>query len=82
MNDYLAFRKMITPVILKVVFWIAVLINTIYAIVMMFQNQFWIGLVSLLLGPFVIRVFFELILVTFQINESLADIRQNTKEKA
>jgi len=80
MNDYLAFRKMITPVILKVLFWIGVLFIVIGSLFSMFSGQFWYGLLGLILGPFFLRVLFELILVTFQINDNLADIRKNTEK--
>ena len=73
---------MITPVILKALFWIVVLVIVVGAIVTMVGGQFWYGLLSLILGPFVLRIFFELILVTFQINDSLADIRKNTQKGA
>jgi len=53
MNEFLAFRKMITPVIIQVVFWIGVAVCVIAGLGILFQGGKFIvqGLTVLLIGP-------------------------------
>lgn len=78
-KDFLYFRKMLTPIVIQIVFWIGVVTSFIGGIVMMFDN-FLQGLLAAILGPIFVRIFTELIIVTFKINDSLTDIR-NVKLK-
>jgi hypothetical protein len=89
-NDLLAFRKMITPIIIKGIFWIGSIICVIAGIVMMSSRSGYGydasgnivgGILMLLLGPFFVRIWCELMIVLFQINDTLTDIRNNTKPK-
>ncbi len=90
MGDILAFRRMITPIIIKFVFWIglsAILVLGIMVIVDGVSNDSDIGEVIaggaliLILGPIIWRVFCEILLLTFRIIENLADIRNIIKGK-
>ena len=75
-KDFVFFRKMLTPLIIQIIFWIGAVATFFGGIVKIFNGDFWIGILTALLGPFIIRIFSELILVTFQINSSLTDIRR------
>jgi hypothetical protein len=90
MGDILAFRRMVTPIIIKFVFWIgltAILVLGIGVIVDGVSNDSDIGeviaggLLILILGPIIWRVFCEILLLTFRIIENLADIRNIIKGK-
>lgn len=90
MGDILAFRRMITPIIIKIVFWIgltAILVLGIMVIVDGVSNDSDIGeviagsVLILILGPIIWRVFCEILLLTFRIIENLADIRNIIKGK-
>jgi hypothetical protein len=90
MGDILAFRRMITPIIIKIVFWIGLIVILalgIVAIVDGVSNDSDIGEVIaggaliLILGPIIWRVLCEILLLTFRIIENLADIRNIIKEK-
>ena len=75
-KDFLFFRKMLTPLIIQIIFWIGVVVTFIGGIATMFQSGgFWRGLLAAILGPIFVRIFTELIIVTFKINDSLSDIR-------
>ena len=77
MADYLSFKKLITPVLIQILFWVAVFINTIEAL--FDSGGFWNGLLELILGPILIRVFFEALIVVFEINNTLTEIRDNQR---
>ena len=81
-QDYLFFRKMLTPLIIQIVFWIGVVVTFVGGIVAMFTTGFLQGLLTAILGPVIVRIWTELIIVMFKINDSLSDIRAaKLKEK-
>ena len=76
MNEYLTFDKFITPVIIQILFWLglaAIIIMSLLAIVNGLGLQ---GLLTLLIGPILWRVYMEIILVMFKIREELYLIRK------
>lgn len=77
MNEYLTFRKMITPTIIQILFWLGIAAIVISALVTMFSGQggFLQGLLLLVFGVIGWRVYCELIIVFFQMNRSLKEIR-------
>jgi NADH:ubiquinone oxidoreductase subunit 6 (subunit J) len=79
MEEYLSFRKMITPMLIQVFFWIGVVFVVIASLVMMFKGGipgFLGGLVYLVLGPIFVRIYCELIIVLFKIFEELKALRE------
>jgi hypothetical protein len=83
MDDYLTFRKMITPIIIQVVFWIGAVLVALYGLWLIFSGAtasvrggqlVLSGLVTLLLGPLFWRIFCELLIVVFRINDTLTEI--------
>ncbi|MCJ7520415.1 MAG: DUF4282 domain-containing protein [Anaerolineaceae bacterium] len=90
MEDFLKFRKMITPVIIQVLFWVGVAGTVIAALVVMAMSfgshgggaaQFLGGLVMLVLGPVVVRIYCELLILFFRMNETLTEIKNNLAKK-
>jgi hypothetical protein len=90
MEDFLKFRKMITPVIIQVLFWVGVAGTVISALVVMAMSfgsygggaaQFLGGLVLLVLGPVVVRIYCELLILFFRMNETLTEIKNNLAKK-
>ena len=86
MTDFLAFRRMITPVIIQVVFWVGVVASVVAGLIMIaggFAERYGgargidvpLGLAVLLVGPLLMRVYCELLILVFRINETLSDIR-------
>ncbi len=81
MKDFLTFKKMITPMIIQILFWIGVAAVVIGGFISMFSyGGFWKGLLMVILGPIFVRLFTELLIVTFSINDSLRIIKNNTKK--
>ena len=73
MGEYLSFRKHYTPGIIHVLFWVLLAANTLEALFN--GHDFWGGLFTLVVGPVLIRVVCEVILILFEINDSLTAIR-------
>ena len=79
MDEYLSFRKMITPVIIQILFWLGIAVVVISSFGSMFMiggfGGFLAGLLGLVLGVIMVRVQCELIIVAFRILDVLQEIR-------
>lgn len=84
MQDYLTFRKMLTPVAIQVIFWIGVLVCIILGLVMIVNGasaryggggQVLRGILTLLLGPIMVRISCDVLLVVFRILDTLTEIK-------
>lgn len=67
MKDILNFNKMITPIIIQAIFWVGVLGIFIAA----FQYNFLQGILMIIFGTLIWRVYCELMIVIFQINKNV-----------
>jgi hypothetical protein len=77
MNEFLSFRKMITPLFIQVIFWLMVGICVIGGIITMAQGgaSIFAGLMMIVVGPLFIRIYCELLIVLFRIYDELVGIR-------
>ena len=77
--DFLAFRRMISPVLLQILFWPAALASIYFSAWLIFEGNA-IGWVPLIVGTLFVRVIFEVLLLLFRILDRLAAIeaRLNT----
>jgi len=87
MNDFLTFRKMITPIIIQVIFWIGVVLCVLGGLGAMIAGaaaeyggggQVLGGLFLLVLGPLCVRIYCELLILLFRMNDTLTEIKNNT----
>lgn len=83
-NRFLNFDKMLTPIIIKIVFWIGVgasvlmgLFTVITGLTAHFGGgaQVVMGLLTIVLGPLVVRIYCELLIIMFKMHESLAEMK-------
>ena len=90
MKDFLAFRTMITPIIIQVIFWVLVglcILGGLILIVAGAMAQFGAGgkilsgLLLLVLGPLGVRIYCEILIIFFRINETLTDIKHVLEER-
>jgi hypothetical protein len=81
MDDYLTFRKMITPIIIQVIFWLVVVVVVLSGLVTMFSDSFFGGLLIIVFGPLVVRIYCEILIVIFRMNDTLTDIRNELREQ-
>lgn len=91
-RSFLNFDKMITPVIIKILFYVGIVMAIIGGVVVFFggiigafqQDSFGAALGGIIGGPLVAflgimmaRVYAELLIVVFQIHENLVAIKRN-----
>lgn len=90
LKHFMSFERMITPVIIKVIFWIGLIITTLAGVITFFGGIIYgvsegeIGMIIgslfggpllFLLGVLVLRIYCELLILAFRINETLTDIK-------
>jgi hypothetical protein len=80
MDEYLTFRRLITPSLVQLVFWLGLVFIVIIGLGTMFTWSFWQGLAILVLGPLVLRIYCEIVIVLFRINNTLTDILDHQRE--
>jgi hypothetical protein len=97
MDDFLSFRTMITPIIVRILFWVGIfasIIGGIYLIMLSrstgnlhgatsFHGSAGMisGILCIILVPLVWRLICELMILQFRIYETLIDIKKDTQQK-
>jgi len=82
MGDFLRFEVMITPLLIQILFWIAVAAAVIAGIVMIASREgpsIAGGILVIIFGPIAARIYAELLIVLFKINDHLRRIQHNTE---
>ena len=77
-KDFLLFRRMLTPILLQIVFWLGVLACLITAVIDFSHHHWTDGLLALLLGPILVRVASEILILLFSIHELLNTIKNKS----
>lgn len=99
--EYLTFRRMITPVLIQLLFWLTVIMCILLGIYQIIDGlipqvrvssllsessrkqtnlmEVFMGFFTLAVGPIGARIYAELLILFFRMNETLSDIRQNTQ---
>jgi hypothetical protein len=83
MKDFLAFRTMLTPVIIQAIFWLGAAVCVIAGLVFVLSGvgqygggpNVLKGFLLLFLGPIAVRVYCEILIIIFRINETLTEIK-------
>ncbi len=90
LNDFLKFRKMITPAIITILFYVGAGISVLAGLIMMgsaFSRYtptgatFLGGLLTLVLGPIIVRIYCEILILFFRMNETLTEIKNGLANK-
>jgi len=73
LGDYLSFKALITPSIIQIIFWLGILAIVISAFGAMTQSVL-SGLLFLLIGPIIWRIYCEIFIVMFKINDGIQTV--------
>lgn len=91
LDEWLSFRKMLTPYVVQFIFWIGVLGCIVAGGIQIYQGirsqtnfleLVGFGTFILIVGPLIVRLYCELIVVVFSINSTLTDILKELKGKS
>jgi hypothetical protein len=85
-KDCFGFEKMLTPVIIKVVYWLLMALTILGGLIEIIVGlasrrgsgaHVLAGFMLMILGPIFVRVYCELLIVIFSINGHLADMKHS-----
>lgn len=74
-RDIFFFDSMLTPKIITVVYWLLLLFSVVGGLVAMFVQSFIAGLIYIVCGVLFSRIWCELLIVLFKMNDALQAIR-------
>ncbi|MBD3182062.1 DUF4282 domain-containing protein [Candidatus Poribacteria bacterium] len=80
-GDFLSFRKMLTPIIIQIIFWVGVIFCVIGGVISIVMGavaneaiNVLYGIVLFIIGPLAVRIYCEILIVVFRINDTLTEI--------
>ncbi len=96
MKDFITFKRMLTPILIQIVFWLAVVAivigGLVTAVIGLTQlgsrnvagalGTIVAGIVAMIFGPLVARIYAEILIVIFRINETLTDLSQTLSKSS
>ncbi len=74
MKAFLNYEYMITPGVLKILSYIGMVLAFLVGLFTAFTAEFFTGIGTAILGPIVIRIYAELMLIAFEIHKELKKI--------
>ena len=74
-RDLLFFEEMIVPKIITFLYWLLLVVVVLSGISVMFLQSFFAGLIGIVVGALMVRVWCEILIVMFKINDSLQAIK-------
>lgn len=77
MNDLLTLDKMLTPKFITVIYWLSLVVWILSGLFTIFAaGSLLYGILIIIFGAVGSRIYCELMIVMFRMNEALQDIRQ------
>ncbi len=78
---------MITPVIIQIIFWVGVVLSIIVGLGYILVGSRYgnaspaYGVLIIIFGPIVVRIYCEILIIFFRINETLTEIKHTLDER-
>lgn len=80
-KDILQFRILVTPIFVQIIFWILAAMAIISAVNAIAHGQILTGILALIIGPLVARIFCETMIVVFRIHDNLVVLKNIAEKK-
>ena len=77
--DILTFRRMVSPIILQILFWCAIG-GTLYGAYVLYNLGNWAWPFPLIFGTLLVRVIFEAAILAFRTYDRLGEIRDELRQ--
>ncbi|SEJ69108.1 protein of unknown function [Variovorax sp. OK605] len=81
MQDLLGFDKMVTPIIIRILYFLGLLGVLVMTVVSLFQGNILPAIGILVFGAIMVRVYSELLILLFRIHDNLVSINQQMKDR-
>ena len=82
MQDLLGFDKMVTPIIIRILYFLGLLGVLVMTVVSLFQGRILAAIGILVFGAIMVRVYSELLILLFRIHDNLVSINQQMKDRS
>ena len=85
LSKLLSFDEMVTPVIIKILYWISIALVVLSGLVTIISGisgggiTVIVGLLTIVIGPFLVRIWCEMMIVLFEIHKNLVEINRKTQ---
>jgi hypothetical protein len=79
--DFLVFRRMVVPILIQILFWVGFAVCIVGGVVLLGTREPLMGLLLVFIGPVMVRMYCELLIVIFRMNETLTDIKNELRRK-
>jgi hypothetical protein len=85
MNQFFTFDEMVTPKIITLIYWLLLASVVIFGLKTMLGGygfsigNIFQGLITIVFGALAVRIWCELLIVLFKMNEALQEIRKNNQ---
>lgn len=88
-QKFFSFDSMITPLIIKIIFWVGVVFSILSGLGIMISGfnsyygggfQVFMGILTIVVGPLIVRIYCELLIIAFKIHDSLKVIKEKLTE--
>lgn len=81
MQDLLGFDKMVTPIIIRILYFLGLLAVLAMTATALFQGRILVAIGVLVFGAITVRVYSELLILLFRIHDNLVSINQQMKAR-
>ena len=81
MRGLLGFDRMVTPAIVRGLYFLGLLGVIVLAVAALYQRQYLPAFTVLIFGTIGVRIYSELLIVLFRIHDSLVSINQQMKDR-
>ena len=87
-NKFLNFDEMVSPLIIKIIYWVGVALVVLSGLGMIISGigsrygggiQVLCGLLTIVIGPFLVRIWCEIMIVIFEIHKNLVEINRRSQ---
>ena len=81
MQDLLGFDTMVTPIIIRILYFLGLLAVLAMTATALFQGRILVAIGVLVFGAIIVRVYSELLILLFRIHDNLVSINQQMKAR-
>ena len=78
-SEFVSYQRMITPIVVRILFWVGTVVAVLGGLRIAMSDDFGQGLVIMVLGPVILRVCSEVLVVPFMINDKLTALQSKGK---
>ncbi|APC97030.1 DUF4282 domain-containing protein [Francisella frigiditurris] len=80
LKKFISFESFLTPTIIVAIFWLSIVGVCFVGLATIFSTSFILGILEIIFGVIFAKVFCEILMVLFKMNDYLREIAKNTRK--